>query len=503
MRNPARTYHYQTSYGRHAMSGHFMDRENQPDVFKVYDNIEPITLPEPGSFSPDDLWGLTEKKDNVDLFAELELGHVSRVLSLAYSLTAKVRYPGEDHFYRSVPSAGALYPVEIYLASHNVKGLVPGLYHYGIKDRSLSPLRQQNLWDYVADAACPGGREPIAATLFITGIFFRSAWKYRDRAYRYVLLDAGHVLENLLLALRSEGLKSQCQYDFDDQKLDHLMGIDGQREVGIACVHIFGQHNAGASERKPIESLPQDVFQKSQVARKETSYEGILTLHREGVAITAPQAAAAKEHVFKGSQILKWSPLKPAGNPKKLPGFPETVFRRRSKRNFVNKALPYHKFVAMLDLLCAVFHETPLGKDTCFPLIHAGFIAERIENVESGFYILDPFQRTIGLAASGLFVEKMAAVCLDQEWLRNASVHFLFMIDLDAVHQIWGARGYRYAMLTAGRLGHMINLGAQALGLGSCGIGALYDGEARALLGLTEAGLNLVYLVAAGAVKRL
>ena len=66
----------------------------------------------------------------------------------------------------------------------------------------------------------------------------------------------------------------------------------------------------------------------------------------------------------------------------------------------------------------------------------------------------------------------------------------------------WGPRGYRYAMLAAGRLGQTIYLGATALGLGCCGIGALYDEEARQLLGLNKKAA-LLYLVAAGPVKRL
>ena len=65
----------------------------------------------------------------------------------------------------------------------------------------------------------------------------------------------------------------------------------------------------------------------------------------------------------------------------------------------------------------------------------------------------------------------------------------------------WGARGYRYAMLTAGRMGQRLYVAATAMGLGCCGIGALYDGEAAALLGLHGAS-KLLYLVAVGVVKR-
>ena len=430
---------------------------------------------------------------------QLDLERVSRVLGLAYSLTAKVRYPDKDHFYRSVPSAGALYPAEIYLASHSVKGLAQGLYHYGIKERSLTPLRQQRLGDYIADAALLRDSDTIAATFFITGIFFRSAWKYRKRAYRYVLLDAGHVLENLLLALRSEGLTSGFQYDFDDRRMDHLMGIDGHREASLICVHVFGKNEAGRGGEAAIDALSQDILEKSRVSLKETAYEEIHTLHNSGNADAGPHETSADKRGSVDIRIPDWLEVEQEGRQAVLPGFPETVFPRRSRRNFVKRTLPHHALAAMLDLLCTVFQRTPSRTPDFAPSIRVGFLAENIDGVDPGFYVLDPLQRKFGLVAPGAFVEKMAAVCLDQEWLRNASVHFLFMIDLDLA----GARGYRHALLTAGRLGHMINLGAQALGLGSCGIGALYDGEARALLGLTDIELNLVYLVAAGAVKRL
>jgi nitroreductase len=76
------------------------------------------------------------------------------------------------------------------------------------------------------------------------------------------------------------------------------------------------------------------------------------------------------------------------------------------------------------------------------------------------------------------------------------------MSNLAELDRHWGPRGYRYAMLTAGGIGQALYLGAAALGLGCCGIGALYDGEARGLLGL-NADSALLYLVAVGAVKRL
>ncbi|MFO8231971.1 MAG: nitroreductase family protein, partial [Longimonas sp.] len=79
----------------------------------------------------------------------------------------------------------------------------------------------------------------------------------------------------------------------------------------------------------------------------------------------------------------------------------------------------------------------------------------------------------------------LARVCLDQSWIGRAAVNFLMAADLAAVEAALGARGYRYVMMHAGRIGHRVYMAAQELGMGCCGIGAMYDGEAADLLGLT------------------
>jgi nitroreductase len=95
----------------------------------------------------------------------------------------------------------------------------------------------------------------------------------------------------------------------------------------------------------------------------------------------------------------------------------------------------------------------------------------------------------------------MTHICLDQDWLANAAFHFIFLANLDALDHTWGPRGYRYAMMTAGRLGHRIYVAATALGLGCCGVGAYYDGEAATLLELNDSS-RMLYLVAVGPIKR-
>ena len=87
-------------------------------------------------------------------------------------------------------------------------------------------------------------------------------------------------------------------------------------------------------------------------------------------------------------------------------------------------------------------------------------------------------------------------------WLANSAIHFLFLSNLALLEGTWGQRGYRYAMMTAGRIGERIYVTSTSLGLGCCGIGAFYDNEASDLIGL-NADSRLLYLVSVGKVKRL
>jgi nitroreductase len=115
-------------------------------------------------------------------------------------------------------------------------------------------------------------------------------------------------------------------------------------------------------------------------------------------------------------------------------------------------------------------------------------------------YLLDMTGQAPVITATRSLPAKMAQICLDQAWLANAGVHFLFMTDLKALDQARGVRGYRHAMMTAGRLGERLYLVATAMGLGCCGIGAFYDMEVAEFLGLGETS-RMLYLVAAGPVK--
>ena len=185
-------------------------------------------------------------------------------------------------YYRSVASAGALYPTELYLATPDLQGLNEGLYHYSIAHPGFSLLRQGNFFSFLRQSAkWPDGFQP-GITFFFSVIYFRSAWKYRDRAFRYHLLDTGHLIENLLLALRSKNLSSALTYDFTDPEINHFLGLDPSREGLLALVSLPESSPGEETKALSLPELSDSLKGASRVARKEVSYPLILETVRAG-----------------------------------------------------------------------------------------------------------------------------------------------------------------------------------------------------------------------------
>ena len=180
--------------------------------------------------------------------------------------------------------------------------------------------------------------------------------------------------------------------------------------------------------------------------------------------------------------------------------FAEAVWRRRSRRNFIDQPFPVQDFMQLMDALIT-FPEAGAGRESeITSYLKVGFLAGNVAGLDPGFYMISRAKHAVGLIEPGNLNRPMARACLDQEWLKLASVHVLFMANLKAIDATFGPRGYRYVMMNAGRLGQRLYLAATALGAGCCGIGAFYDSEAHKLLSLNNDSA-LLYLVAVGQLK--
>ncbi|MEE4607330.1 MAG: SagB/ThcOx family dehydrogenase [Desulfobacteraceae bacterium] len=488
-------YHQATAYHRRAMDPHGLDWANQPSPYKSYPVRDGVLLPEVEDLPTTSLQAVYST-DSFQASASLDLAALSRICLLAAGLTARSRHGDGDFYYRSAPSAGALYPNEIYLAALNDAAVPAGIYHVGVHNRFLTRIRA-GVHDEKIRAAVPDLPANCGGAFLISGIFFRSAWKYRKRAYRYVLLDAGHLAENLRLAVAAAGYSGRLHLDFDDRALDGLLGLDEAREGTLCLVAMAGGGTSDTVSDAPADTVSPSIPTARRVSPAEVVYPEIVAIHEAAKTVMAPRRSA--QGMIQALGVLPpqgFAPLPEAPEAPAAPSYADTVLQRRSKRNFIRNPLERGQLTVLLDLVCRTAERDPMARAS----LAVGVLAGRVDGLKSGFYLLDAPARRWGCTWSGQEMEAMATVCLDQAWLKNAAVHFVFLSRPDLVGSQWGARGYRYVMISAGRLGHAVYLGATALGLGACGIGAFYDDEAQRLLRL-DRDTVMLYLVAAGKVK--
>jgi SagB-type dehydrogenase family enzyme len=221
-----------TKYVRGKLGGGYLDWTKRPSAYKQYFNSSKINLPIPKQIEVASFDEAIRRRRSIRTFSEKPLT-VEQLSYLLWASTGIQRKEGGYEF-RTAPSAGALYPIETYVIATNVSGLEKALYHYSIKSHLLEEIGIGDFSPSVARAALGQPMFLDAAAIFIwTAIFDRSKWKYRQRAYRYVYLDAGHIAQNLALSATSIGLGS-CQVGaFYDDEVNKIVGLDGEEESAI------------------------------------------------------------------------------------------------------------------------------------------------------------------------------------------------------------------------------------------------------------------------------
>ena len=136
---------------------------------------------------------------------------------------------------KTSPSGGAMHPIEAYVLARNVEGLAAGFYHYSSADHRLELLKNgatsRDITRLLANQWWYG---PAAFVVFLTAVFGRTRWKYDyARAYRAVLIEAGHLCQTFCLTATSMGLAPFCTMAFADSKIEKVLGLDGISESAL------------------------------------------------------------------------------------------------------------------------------------------------------------------------------------------------------------------------------------------------------------------------------
>jgi len=203
----------------------------RPEQFKTYTDAETVALPKPNFQGPsfEDVLQNRRSKRNYST-TPMTLAQLSQLLFAAQGSTGK----SFDTLLRTSPSGGALYPFEIYPIVHNIEGLEPGIFHYDVRHHQLERLMTGDVRQLVTAAGFQQEMLGEAALVFIlTAIFDRSRFKYGERAFRYIYIEAGHISQNIALQATSLGLGSVPIGAFHDEAVNLLLGLDVEQEAAI------------------------------------------------------------------------------------------------------------------------------------------------------------------------------------------------------------------------------------------------------------------------------
>jgi hypothetical protein len=408
------------------------DLDRLPWFYKRYPSVPqvrlPRELPATGASAVDVLAGTA----NVAR-VELSLPHLSRLLHLSAGVVRTTQRPYGTYLFRAAGSAGGRFPLELYVAAPEGGPVPAGVYWYHPQEHSLLLVGPPPCGD------CPA--------VVVTGVPWRTGWRYRERGYRHVYWDAGTMLSQLLAAADSAGVVAGLHTRFADQKVAALVGADGVHEWPVAVVALgrgapaltaSGPATAGAVDAAPVE-FP---------------------------LITAAQRAGDQDTL--GPAWDRGAPLDVA--PREDAPVETVILARGSQRLMdASRSLP-------AELL-----SVSMGAATRGITVPHWVAVHRVDGIPAGLYRWPDLSTPVRTGDLG---EELYRVCCDQGLGRDAAFVVIAAIDLDTVDD----RQYRDAQLAAGIVEGRLHLLAYALGASASGM-TFADGLLPPLLGRPLDGL--------------
>lgn len=495
----ALAYHTATKYSPDTIHQHpGLDWGQQPIPYKQYHAAAPVELASFLPLDPNPFTGTSGvSPEALPVAGELDRRAISQWLYFTYGVTAIIERQPRALYLRAAPSAGGLYPAECYLVvRREIDGIAPGLYGYDPLHHRLASLWPGPDVAQVLDGACYGNAAVCAApiVLVVTAVFQRSAWRYRERAYRRVLLDSGHLIGNAGLAASALGLRTHVTSAFADASLNTLLRLDDDEEGALALVAL---NTPGTVERPVWSVVPGTTSVDPELPLLQR-------LHRASAAgVERPKLvqrgesqaeALERRYAAVGGVPLTYD----AGDCALSEAIQDTILHRRSTRRFVRESITQDQ---LARILAAAYEPEAIGLPPQ-PMLDRGelmtFIAiADVEGIEPGVYYFAPHSRTLRLLRTGLDRDDVQYLCLGQELGGDAAATIFHTAELPRCIARLGDRAYRSLHLDAGILGERLNLAALADGLGASGIGGFFDDRVNALLGI-PAEQAVIYITTIG-----
>ncbi len=481
----ARTYHERT---KHRLDGFArgprrLDWALQPDPFRRFAGAPLVNLP--------------LLSDQVPPPGGLTLASTAALLELSLGLSAWKQFGTERWALRCNPSSGNLHPTEGYVVVAGIDGLADGVYHYAPREHALEQRA----------ALIPAAQGQLCL-VGLSSIAWREAWKYGERAFRYVQLDAGHALGAIRYAAAALGLGVEMLPATDDE-IAALLGLDRSADF------------AGAEPERP---------------------EMLLRIHAAALGrdapLTSPTAWRGRAKALSGEPRDHWpviedvsaatacstapplpplAPIGPAWTPR--PALIPLIRQRRSAQAFDPEAsaMSVESFYALLEAVLPAPGRLPWDAWRQPVRVHLVLFVHRVAGLPAGLYALPRSPEAEALLREALdpdFAWRRPADCpahlplfallegdaravarllaCHQDIAADGAFSLGMVAEFDAT-LAEGAHRYRHLFWEAGLIGQVLYLEAEAAQLRGTGIGCFFDDAVHELLGLRDTALQSVY----------
>ena len=493
----AQHYHERTKYTpeRLASQGRTLDFSQQPNPYKRYQLGTAVDLQPYLPAAPE-----TDEPQAQRMWWQ----RLSKLLVDSYGLTAKLATESGKPFYlRAAPSAGGLYPAEIYLISRGTSLLPAGLYNYQVRTHSLWRFWDDHVWQSLQKACFwHPAFEKTQLALVVTAVFQRSAWRYEDRAYRRVFLDAGHLLGNLELAGALTDYRPHIIGGFADSALNQLLYLDEEQEGAIAVIALADLLKVEQNLPQGCTALPSSTqLDYPAIADGELlAYLHNATRIDPGVDYSALQARLKSppnletqlkaEDQYNFPFCLKIdTKVDPINWGSALEELEQTLLRRRSTRRYSGAAISLTQLKQLLSFTYQAEDYRDQGIDEApdyfdVNLIETFVAVSGVTGLDEGCYYYAPNAQELRQVRFKNFRRELHYLCLQQNLGRDAAAVLFHTADLKKAVTRYGDRVYRYLHMDAGHLGQRLNLAAVRLRLGVSGIGGFFDNQVNEVLGI-------------------
>ena len=347
--------------------------------------------------------------------ADLSLPHLSRLLHLSAGVVRTTQRPYGTYLFRAAGSAGGRFPLEVYVAVPEGTQVPAGVHWYHPQDHAL-----------VRVGPPPRKGSPVVV---VTGVPWRTGWRYRERGYRHVYWDAGTMLSQLLAAADSAGITARLHTRFPDQAVAALVGADGAHEWPVAVLAL-GEGTPALTATGPVAAGAVDAAPV------------------EFPLITSAQRAG--EHDTLGSAWDRGAPVDvpaPGGPPVEA----VVLVRGSQRRMDPNRGLPK-------SLLSASLSASVRGVT-----VPHWVAVHNVDGQPPGLYRWPDLSAPV---RAGTLREELYHLCCDQGLGCDAAFVVIATADLSTVDD----RQYREAQLAAGVVEGRLHLLAYALGASASGM---------------------------------